>query len=150
MDTTLGEAKLMLIRLLDDEAVIDTYDPITGTIYESDLLKDGIHAALDALSVRLWKQSVLEIDETTDEITEGTRSYALPTSIIEIEAVYDQNLLSFIPRIDMAVGDSLLESTGNAWHTYPQGAITFTSTVSDSIKIFHRRQHKNIPQCVVG
>lgn len=137
MDTTLQEAKAILIRLLDDVEVIDQYLPYEGEEYKANLLKDSIHAALDAITVRLWKPAILEITTSTEEAVAESNSYDLPTGLIEVEAVYDEHLTSFIPKIDMLVGENILDPTGNAWYLYPDGRITFVTAVSDSMKVFY-------------
>jgi hypothetical protein len=135
MDTTFGEAKSELLRLLKDTQTEGT--PVEGNTISAALLQDGIHAALDAIVSRLWKQAVFTVDEDTEEAVADSRSYSLPVACIEIENVYDSHIGEFIPRIEMAIGDALIASSGNGWYTYPSGRITFTAALTDEVSIYY-------------
>jgi hypothetical protein len=122
MNTTFAELKLKIIRCLSDEAENVEYQPIGGATYGADLLKDSVHAALDAITSRLWKPNTFEVTASVD-------TYNLPDDLVDIESVYERELGLFIPRISMKVGSSLSSTTGNGWLMYPHGTITFVNTV---------------------
>ena len=123
MDTTLGQLKLKVIRALSDEA--DGESPVGGATYNADLLLDSVHAALDAITSRIWKPAVGIVEASVDESE-------LPADAIDVEAVYEKSLGLFIPRILMQVGSTLTSSTGNGWLLYPSGKITFVNTLGSS------------------
>lgn len=140
MDTTLGEMKLKILRLLGDfqkdSVEEDDYGvPISGQTFDADLLKDGVHAALDALSTRFWKEAVADIALTDDE----THVFSLPADLIDIEAVYDGTLGKTIPRLFLRAGEGIAASqTDNIWLDYPQGSITFVNSLGSSgAKIYY-------------
>jgi len=125
MNTTFAELKLKIIRCLSDEAETVEYQPLGGATYSADLLKDSVHAALDAICSRLWKPETFEVDPEVD-------TWPLPDDLLDVESVYEKGLGLFIPRISMRVGSSLSSSIGNGWLMYPHGVITFVNDVSSS------------------
>jgi len=120
MDITFAQLKLKVIRALSDETLDET--PLGGATYSADLLKDGIHAALDAVSSRIWKPSVSETEGDIDE-------FELSADTLDVEAVYEKTLGIFLPRISMRVGMSLSSSSGNGWLLYPNNKLTFINSV---------------------
>jgi hypothetical protein len=125
MNTTFAELKMKVIRCLSDEAEVVDYAPLGGATYSADLLKDGIHAALDAITSRLWKPNTFEVEAAVDTST-------LPDDLIDVESVYEKELGLFIPKISMKVGSSLSSTTGNGWLLYPNGTLTFVNDVGSS------------------
>lgn len=132
MDTSFGDAKLAVLRLLGDEILVDDYLPVGGSGYGYELLEDAIHAALDAICSRSWKQAI-----TTLTADGETSLFELPVDLIEVESVYDANQLAFIPRIEMAVGDPFISTAGNGWLLYPQGYISFVGEVAEDITVYY-------------
>ena len=135
MATTLfGEYKRKLIRIAGDNIKTDSgpsgpveVSPVRGVQLDADLLKDACHAALHAITGRQWKSGLFEISEAGD-------AFDLPANLIEIEAVYDNDLAIFIPKTIFDTGTSLTSSAseGNAWIDTPQGSIVFTNGVQDT------------------
>ena len=125
METTFAELKQKLIRLLRDEVAEEGSGGglLGGSTYSADTLQDSIHAALFAIIARSWKPSVLSL---TSAVLEAD----LPADIIDVEAVFDKNLGTFIPKMNTQVGQTLISSTGNGWTTYPSGKIVFLTTLS--------------------
>lgn len=129
MEATLSEIKLKLLRLLADTPAENEYgEPIGGTTYNADLLKDSIHAALDALCVRYWKEAVSIIDS----IEESATVFELPADLLEIEGVFDATIGKTVPKILLQPSEQLAAITGdNAWLDYPAGSITFFTELTD-------------------
>ena len=123
MDITFGELKLKILRILSDEA--DEESPLGGGTYNAELLKDSIHAALDALASRIWKPAKVEMDGSLDEMD-------LPADTLDVEAVYENTLGMFLPRLSMQVGATFNTSTGNGWSLYPFGTLSFINNVGAS------------------
>jgi hypothetical protein len=133
MDTTFGELKRKVLRLLADEAqeVGSGEGPLGGATYGADLLQDAVHAALDAITSKVWKLSVVDIEGAVSEA-------ALPSDVINVDAVYDYELGLFIPRMQTQIGTPLVNTTGNAWLLYPANEITFVNTLgSDGATIYY-------------
>jgi len=128
MNTNFGQLKLKIIRALSDEALEDT--PIGGATYSADLLKDSVHAALDAITQRIWKPITIE--------TEGNiESIELEDGVLDVEAVYETDLGIFLPRISMRVGNTLSSTTGNGWLLYPNNILTFINAIGTTGSVLY-------------
>lgn len=130
--TTLGEFKKKVLRVMGEEIIeqagvsgADT--PIRGTNIDSEFLIDGCHAALNAITIKQWKSAVFQIDLEGD-------SFELPPDFLEIEAVFDNELQTFLPKLSFELGTSLTTSAieGNAWVDTPQGFLGFTNGLKAS------------------
>jgi hypothetical protein len=121
----LATFKSRVIRLLGDEVIEQDYgEPIAGNIYSAAALLDACCAALDAITVRVWKQSIHEIEETGTE-------FDLPIDLIEIEGVYDNENEMLVPQLPFVQGHSLTVESVNAWIPYPYGCITFMNELNE-------------------
>ena len=138
MLTTLQVAKERVLRLLNDSPVYtviaedsggDSGDVLYitgGTTYPSDLLEDAIHAALEAITSRIWKTSVWIIEEA------GTEFDEMPDDLIDILSVYDTGLSQYIPKVQQRPGASGVSSEyQNSWIDIPSGTITFSVALTD-------------------
>lgn len=132
--TTFGDYKRKLIRIAGDNIKTESgpsgpveVSPVRGVQLDADLLMDACHAALHAITGRQWKSGLFTISEAGD-------AFELPVDLIEIDAVYDNDLEIFIPPMIFDVGTSFTSSAteGNAWVSTPQGSIAFTNGVKDS------------------
>jgi hypothetical protein len=122
MAITFSEMKEKVIRVLGDIVVGGSSggDPTHGETYDALLLKDGIHAALDAITIRRWKPSFLDVDG-------GSDSESLPDDLIDVEAVLDITQNMFLERVSMQATRGLAQG----FYLYPSGTITFTSVLGD-------------------
>jgi hypothetical protein len=120
---TFGELKEKIIRVLGDIVVPGTSggEPTRGETFEAAILKDGVHAALDALTIRRWKPSSFDVDG-------GSVSEDLPDDLIDVEAVLDITENIFLERTSMQATHGL----ANGFYLYPAGTITFTTALGDS------------------
>lgn len=118
MNLKFSELKLKILRLLADEVLDDV--PIGGAGYSADILKDGVYAALDAITSRIWKTGTFDI---AGSLTEKV----LPDGVIDIQAVFDNELNIFLPKMQFQIGQGLSSTTGNAWHLYPTGKLVFVN-----------------------
>ena len=133
--TTFGNYKKKLIRLAGDSVKMEDtpsgpapVSPIRGVQLDAELLEDACHAALHAITGRQWKSSVHLISIAGEE-------HVLPEDLIEIDAIYDAGLESFIPRLTFDLNSAL---EGNSWVDTPQGSVTFTTELGDSgAKIYY-------------
>jgi len=128
MNTTFSLAKLMVLRLLNDEEDPDSdYGaPLTGATYTAELLRDAIHAALNAITKRIGKPSVFTVEA---DYTPGD----IPEDLISIEGVYDNLKGLFLPKISLRADKGVMISseTDNAWTDYPSGSITFVNDLPE-------------------
>jgi hypothetical protein len=138
MTTSFSDVKLKVLRLLGDIVAVVVDDdpsdptPVGGGIYDSYILKDAIHAALKRISSRIWKTAIYEIVEA------GT-DFALPSDLLDIEGVFENETGMFIPRIGFQSGQVLSTSflNANAWINYPNG-ITFVNELgTDGAKVYY-------------
>lgn len=122
-----GALKRKIIRILGD---IPTGggsggEPIAGGQYDADLLMDSIHAALDAITVRVWKSA-------TDTIDANAEDHDFPDDLIDIEGVFDLGSGVFIPESGMyALGTMNNPEAQNAWVRFPDRVITFSEALGD-------------------
>lgn len=121
--TTVLDLKGKILRLLSEES--NGLSPLGGTQTTSDMLLDGINAALDAITARAWKAS-------TYTIAEVCSSHTMPTDMIDIEAVYEATRGILLPRVSMRAGDFFNDPNGNAWISYPAGSISFMNDLDAS------------------
>jgi hypothetical protein len=145
MTLTFADAKRKLLRLLEDETVVEEITPadplavpptlavtqIRGAKYDAELLKDAVHAGLDAVLNRLWKSSKFSITTAGSE-------FDAPTDLIEVEAVREVTLNVLLPRLNLTAGGIFTDRSGNAWTNYPEGKITFANPIlASSIEVFY-------------
>lgn len=129
MSTTVLQLKGKIIRMLADEILADS-SPLAGSQTDASLLLDAIHAALDAISIRIWKPSVFAIEEVGDK-------FELPTDLIEIEAVRMVTTGAILPRAPFRAGEFLGAIQDNSWMTYPRGYISFLNDLDASGAIIY-------------
>ena len=133
MITNLRTVKERILRLLNEEPILinDSGDSggglITGGItYTAEYVIDAIRAALDAVSSRVWKTGVWDIEEVGSEFDE------FPEDLMEIMSVYDNELGHYIPKQQMMPGRSTFEPPyENSWIDIPSGIISFAADLSD-------------------
>jgi len=115
-----------IYRMLDDP---------TGEGFSEDLLKDGIHAALDAILPWVPMRATVTLAVTSG--SNGNMEYALPDDCYGIEGVYD---IDGVPiryaRLDpeMYRGDASQEQD---WIEYPIGHLLFSKEVTDDLTVFY-------------
>lgn len=129
MDITFADLKRKVILLLADEEV-ENSDPVAGSAYNAGILQDAVHAALNAICSRLWREDLMESEEGIDAVE-------LPADVIDVETVYDKSLGIFIPRIQMQIGQTLTSTQGNAWHRFPTGILKLINTASKGVTIYY-------------
>jgi hypothetical protein len=146
MATSFSDVKLKVLRLLGDTiATVEDDDPsnpspVGGTIYDSAILQDAVHAALKRISSRIWKTAIYEIEEA------GT-NFSLPLDLLDIEGVFENETGMFIPRCNFQTGQVMSTSflNANAWINYPNG-ITFVNELgTDGAKIYYLA-HWELPE----
>lgn len=137
--TTLADVKESVLRLLQDPVKTEDDDGIALTVVRgnqtsSELLVDAVQAALSRISARVWKQSIYETSETEDASV-----FDLPSDLIKVEAVFDNNLGTFIPKLALQATGQIAITSGNAWLQYPEGKITFINAIpaADGAKIYY-------------
>lgn len=118
MSVTFGEIKNRIIFTTGD-------DPDTGTDISDDLLEDAVEAALDAILPHCWKPSKYTLSGAAS-------SYALPSDVHEVQAVWDSNIDTFIDPAVLAPGEPSASQTGNGWFLYPNGYISLYSSLGSS------------------
>lgn len=125
---TLADLKKEIIRLLgeqiqetDEEG--QALEVIQSQSTDSDLLISAVNAALRHIPTRVWKQSIFEISE------EGS-VFDLPTDLIEVQAVFENESALFVPKMILRASGNMSVSAGNAWYPYPQGKITFINELA--------------------
>lgn len=135
--TNFGELKKKVVRLTGDTVVVDDgpsgHQIVRGKQLDADILKDACHAALHAITGRQWKSGLFEIAEEGEE-------FVLPDNLIEVDAVIDNEIGVYIPKVTFELGASsgASSSDGNAWLDTPSGSIVFTSSLSASgAKIYY-------------
>jgi hypothetical protein len=128
VNITFAELKAKIVRILGDTVVPGTSGgPETaGQIYEADLLKDAVHAALDAITVRCFKPSTFTI-KPSGEAT------ALPDDVIDIEAVYDETNSVFLEKLNMQVDKARIPTRGNGWLLYPAGYVSLAAVIDGEV-----------------
>jgi len=133
MDLEFGDLKRKVIRILADDIVEPDYgETVGGTVYSADTLKDAICAALDAITVRIWKSQ-------TEDIDGGESEYDAPDDAIGIEGIYDKTVGSFLPMMGLRANkNTLVGVETNAWIDYPEGTIAFVNILgTDGAKIYY-------------
>lgn len=137
MTTSFSDVKLKVLRLLGDIVAVVVDDdpsdptPVGGGIYGADILKDAVHAALKRISSRVWKTNIYEI------VVAGT-SFSLPSDLIDIEGVFENETGIFIPRIGFQAGQVLsVSSSANAWINYPNGITFVNELAADGAKVYY-------------
>lgn len=136
MNVTFLQIKQKILRALNDEALDDT--PLGGGTYAADLLKDAVHAALDAVTARIWKTSIATVEGDVEE-------FELPGDAIDVEAVYDSKLGIFLPEITMQIGSTLTSASGNGWISYPDQSITFINPLGSAGGEVYYSAHWTLP-----
>ena len=127
MDVTFADLKRKIIRALSDEVLeVGSGDAlIGGNTYSAEILMDSIHAALIAISSRIWKPSTFNIAGALD-------TSILPSDLIEVESVYDKTLGVLLPKLGLWVGENFTSSIGTGWTLFPSGNITFMNPLGSN------------------
>lgn len=115
---TLQEIREKVLRILADP---------DGEQFETDLVNDGIVAALDAVLPWQFKRSV-----TTVEGDGNLVSFNLPTDLYRILTVHDGDSGIYIPKNILSAGRSPGDDlvSNQDWLEYPAGSITFANAPS--------------------
>lgn len=132
-----SDAKVMTLNLLGDE-VLTSGTPlvVSGATYTASLLKDAIHAALDAILPWVWKRKVfVPVDDplTPEDESAPANTYRLPSDLFRVESVVvgSMNVPPFMAE---------QEQSGLTWMLYPSGYITFNQVVNTSampLKVYY-------------
>jgi len=121
--TTLSTLRERITRILSDP---------TGQQYPSDLLDDGIVAALEAILPWTFKQStaLLEADYDNDVV-----SFELPDDLYRITAVFDADSGIYIPQNTMSAGMSTGEdlTSNQDWMEYPEGFLSLANAPEEDV-----------------
>ena len=127
MSITFADLKGKIIRVLGDIVVPGGSggEPLAGTTYGEDLLKDAVHAALDAITIRRFKSSVVQVAGDYGQMD-------VPEDLIEVEAILDVTNNIFLEQVPMKVGKGLSANGQLGWYIYPTGTIVFTNDLGDS------------------
>lgn len=128
--TTFGEFKRKIIRLTGETITLNDNEtevvPIGSGDFDADLLRDSTNAALAAIATRQWKSALFTISSIG-------HTFELPSDLIEIDAVLDNGLNIFIPKLSFTLGgESSLADQGNSWIDTPQHWITFSNNLKSS------------------
>lgn len=122
-----SEAKVMTLNLLGDEVITTGTPAVTsGATYTASLLRDAIHAALDAVLPWVWKRKIyVPTDDplTPEDESAPSNSYRLPSDLLRVETVFVGNMI-----VQPFVADQ--ERPGLIWMLYPSGYITFSQVVN--------------------
>lgn len=131
---TVLELKYMILQHLGETVLEGSGypggDPLAGATTTSEHLMFGICAALDALCVRVWKKSSVDIEDGDTEIT-------APDDLISVEGVYDNTINSFIPKAQFISGVALSAGNNSVWLDYPYGSIVFTTAMETGGKLYY-------------
>jgi hypothetical protein len=134
-----GDLKAKLLRILGDTVVpgvISTttglYVPVHGGQYDADLLLDAVSAALDAITVRVWRQVSKAYSGGV-----GIHTCLLPSDFFFVEGIYENHYQVFIPRIDMRADRTLYDTWGNSWYEYPSGTLQFMNDIMSGITLYY-------------
>jgi hypothetical protein len=134
-----GDLKGRIIRMLGDTysaGAVDPetglYVPVHGNIYSADVLYDAVCAALDAISIRIWKQIKVSYSGGV-----GITTALLPSDFMAVEGIYDQHYQTFIPRQDIRADRSLFDTWGNAWFEYPSGTLQFMNDITSGVDLYY-------------
>jgi len=132
MATYFFQMKEKVIRLLADEIAEDGWNDYTGvtqgTGFEAPLLKDSIHAALDAITIKFWKSATFDVDGLVEEVGEED----IPEDLLSVEGVYDKTTGVFLPKMSfIANKTSLIGIETNAWINYPENTLVFVNALGD-------------------
>lgn len=132
MATYFFQLKEKVIRLLADEIAEESWNDYSGvtqgTGFEAPLLKDAIHAALDAITIRFWKSATFDVDGLAEEVS----GEDMPDDLLSVEGVYDKTSGYFLPKLSfIANKTSLIGIESNAWTNYPENTITFVNALGD-------------------
>jgi hypothetical protein len=141
MDASLEDIKRKVILVLADEAQeVDYGESLGGGTYPAELLKDAVCAALDAITVRIWKSATEEIE---GEVTE----YETPEDLLSVEGILDVTSGTFLPQVNlMANKHRLIGIETNAWMDYPEGTITFVDEIGASGAILYYSAYWSKPE----
>lgn len=127
MDTTFGDLKQRIIRLVGDDPVIPGSGSdamIAGAQTPAELLRDGIYAALDAICTRSPKTKTWAIT--------NARQFDLPSDLIEVDGVYSNNQAVFLPEFQLMAYEGGYNNASNAWDIYEDGKLTLHTALSSS------------------
>lgn len=155
--------KMKVIRLLGATVSIDDTmslpipaSPVKSEVYSSALLIDSINAALDAITVKIWKPSLAIIQGPLGhpEVSSrgltligssfgavlpngpiGTVQADLPSDLIDVESVWSTRVGAFLPKSVLRIGNKLENVWGNAWFLYPSGKITFIADLNSEERL---------------
>ena len=117
--TTFRDISARILRVLADT---------DGTQYDTDLLLDGVRAALEELLHWVPKQAV------TTVVGDGTSTaFVLPSDLYQVVSVWDSESGRFIPQATMSAGQypgGNLESNQD-WTEYPEGSLSLANALED-------------------
>jgi len=130
MDITFDVIKAKVIHLLADDVATgsDEYGggPLYGSSYDANLLRDAVHAALDAITIKMWKPQTFDIAGSISEKD-------LPDGLLAVEGVYDKTAGIYLPHMNLQANqESLIGIAGNAWSLFPHGKISFINDLGES------------------
>ena len=122
---TLLEIRERIYRVLSD--------PTRGQ-YSTDLVDDGIAAALEAILPWVFKRSVFELDGDGVEV-----SFELPADLYKIIAVLDTDTGMYVPANIMSVGiaPGADLDTNQDWMEYPEGYISLANAPSSTVIVHY-------------
>lgn len=122
--TTLSDFKEKLLRILADP---------DGQQFDTDLLADGVAAALDAILPWLWKRSVDTLNGDGTTVT-----FALPADLYKVVSVFDEYQGLYVPRNILQAGRRPGgDETNQDWIEYPAGFLTFANAPEEDVVVYY-------------
>lgn len=125
--TTYNDLVNKVLRVLKDS---------DGSIYDDELIYDGLFAAHDAILPWVPNFGAVTITAGSD----GSR-FAVPSNFYSADAVQIVSTGLYIPRSTMSPGTvrNMAYATNNDWTDYPRGYISLSNALEDdSIKLYYR------------
>jgi hypothetical protein len=115
-----------ILRMLDDP---------TGASTSDDLVKDAVHAGLDAIMPWCPNRSMVTIPSTSGS-SAGT-DFMLPDDLYRIEGVYSDEGVPIKPaRLDPEVYRGVSQQA-NDWIEYPSGHLLFSEELDHDIVVYY-------------
>lgn len=130
MGALMAEIKTKVILLVGDtvaeETVGSAYQSLSGTQTPGEVLVDAINAALFAVSSRVWKPAVLEVEEAVTSVD-------LPDDLIDVEGIRDLETGLLLPSIPLQVSRMF----DDGWTLFPYRKVTFSSEKPKGVLIYY-------------
>lgn len=122
---TLSEIRDRVLRVLSDPS---------GQQYSSDLVDDGIFAAIEAILPWVFNRKLVVFAGDSTEL-----SFELPADVYRITAVFDEDSGTYIPQNLLSAGQAPgTDLTSNQdWMEYPEGYISLANAPDGDITVHY-------------